>query len=484
MVSFNEAGFNMVTAELPNQDADSGLIADNLRCTVVEVRNEVPVLIIDGKGIEGRKPGGDAFHIYYVLDSIAGLRPELGTVTDLENGFHIDERKGRKLRRSLQDYPSIYLLNVPGNPRRAVATSPWELSEKAVKNLEEYVARGRSLAFFMGDRIRGSEGPEFYNRVLYKDGTGLFPAPLASKPARTLPGDADTPLTAEEREALANNKELKIFLRATKLEDAHPVLAGIYKYRELLRNLVIERYYPIDWHYKGTRYATGKGVEELMTLPNQESVEPFKVTAQELMNETIKLAESVPEYKKYLPALKTRHQPAVREALQNNLYQLAAALTDLLGDPGVANDPKQANITGFWKLPDQRIQDLGRKIDEFRQRIQYGDPLMIAKRYGKGKVVAFMTTAGKAWNNWAGGCLADRLYPVVMTDLQEYLGSISEEFNHSLGETVTVSKDAERYQPRGAAQVPERPARTRRRQGRSRGPRPATSDTRSERADF
>src|SRR5256884_4600239 len=59
----------------------------------------------------------------------------------------------------------IYLLNVA------------ELKEKALKNLEEYVKNGGSVAFFLGDKVR----PEFYNKFLYKDGKGLFPAPLADR---------------------------------------------------------------------------------------------------------------------------------------------------------------------------------------------------------------------------------------------------------------------------------------------------------------
>ena len=42
---------------LPND----GLLADNIRHTVVEVRDKVPILVIDGAGRDGRKEGKDSF---------------------------------------------------------------------------------------------------------------------------------------------------------------------------------------------------------------------------------------------------------------------------------------------------------------------------------------------------------------------------------------------------------------------------------------
>ena len=43
-------------------------------------------------------------------------------------------------------------------------------------------------------------------------------------------------------------------------------------------------------------------------------------------------------------------------------------------------------------------------VESLRDTVtMYGDPLVVTKTYGKGETVAFLTTAGKQWNDWAGG---------------------------------------------------------------------------------
>ena len=50
-------------------------------------------------------------------------------------------------------------------------------------------------------------------------------------------------------------------------------------------------------------------------------------------------------------------------------------------------------------------------------RLRNGAPLVIERRFGKGRVVAFLTTAAPTWNNWAG----NPSFLVVMQDLEAYL---------------------------------------------------------------
>ena len=49
------------------------------------------------------------------------------------------------------------------------------LDASAVEALEKYVAGGGGVAFFLGERTDG----RYFNEVLYRDGKGLFPMPLA-----------------------------------------------------------------------------------------------------------------------------------------------------------------------------------------------------------------------------------------------------------------------------------------------------------------
>ena len=50
-------------------------------------------------------------------------------------------------------------------------------------------------------------------------------------------------------------------------------------------------------------------------------------------------------------------------------------------------------------------------------RLRNGAPLVVERSFGKGRVVAFLTTAAPAWNNWA----RNPSFVVAVQDLQAYL---------------------------------------------------------------
>src|SRR5262249_23468070 len=64
-VSFDQLGFNQVSANLEKEEV--GLQGDNTRYAVIDVRKQVPVLIIDGDPANAQKPGGDRFHLQTLL---------------------------------------------------------------------------------------------------------------------------------------------------------------------------------------------------------------------------------------------------------------------------------------------------------------------------------------------------------------------------------------------------------------------------------
>src|SRR5262249_55621525 len=106
--------FNLVTAKLALAEP-GGLESDNVRHTVVEVRDRIAVLVVEGTDPSLRdKKEADGFYLRNVfLGAVGGMKWVSGTVRDLET-------------KDLRDFSSVYLLNVP------------ELTEAAAKNLEGY----------------------------------------------------------------------------------------------------------------------------------------------------------------------------------------------------------------------------------------------------------------------------------------------------------------------------------------------------------
>jgi len=398
-------GFSQITANV--EDEENGLQADNLRYAVVEVRDRVPILVIDGAPGEGAKPGGDTFSLQAIFDHTRGAA----------RGYDIVARGVAELEQAnLNQYPSIYLLNVR------------DLNRQALRNLERYVADGGSVGFFLGDRVN----PDFYNKSLWADGKGLFPAPLADRPTVELSEE-------EKQQKLLQNlldPQLQILVRPGK--ENHTIFAEVWKQnvRGIFKFLAIDRYWPVS----RTRWNPEPGkVEELVTLPSRRSMEDYQ-------DRTREIVKSLPEQaEKYGPGL-LFHQRALRAlGPKDPLYRLAAALESLLTDPGVpTNLEGRPNLVEFWDEPAQK--ELRGQVQKLLDDVRYGDPLVITGRYGKGRVVVFTTSAGQKWNNWAGMFPVSATYPVFMVELQKFLTSTGTDANLTVGTPVTIHVDSGRYE--------------------------------------
>jgi hypothetical protein len=396
-VSFDQPGFNQVSANLEKEEV--GLQADNTRYAVIEVRKQVPVLLIDGDPTNGQKPGGDRFHLQAVFTAAHNYEVVPGGVEDLQKS-------------NLDHYAAIYLLNVR------------EVPPRARDSLENYVRGGGSVAFFMGDLVRADQ----YNKELYRDGKGIFPVPLADRPSPELPLDL-------------TDLQLKIFVR----NEANPIFFDVWqpKLRTFFDFLPIRRYYPVprrNWHPEPGR------VEELVTLPNRSSIRDYTDAAGEIVT-ALSTASQGPKCEKYRRGLEN-HRRAIQATLVGDqpLYALANALDALLHDRGEPDNSQRPNLVEFWSQPD--YQKLRARVDELHERVQMGDPLIVSARFGRGRVVVFLTTAGLAWNNWAGGSLASPTYPVVMLELQKYLTSVAEETELTVGSPLEIQLEATRYDNR------------------------------------
>jgi hypothetical protein len=150
------------------------------------------------------------------------------------------------------------------------------------------------------------------------------------------------------------------------------------------------------------------------------------------------------KYEKFRPAL-VRFQQMIKQTLTGTfVYKLADDLERFLHAPV---DPKESagpTMADFWNLPE--MQNLKNEVEQLRDTVSYGDPLIVVKKYGKGRVVAIMTSAGKAWNEWSGGCLAQFTFPIFISDMQKYLTAPSESQSYKVGEPVTeLVFDGNRY---------------------------------------
>jgi hypothetical protein len=404
---FVQKGFNQVTVNLENEEA--GLRIDNTRYAVVDVRDQVPLLVIDGDIGRGLKDKGDTFHLQMVFDPFRGAA----------KGYDLRARGPAELEQdTLDQYPTIFLLNVRS------------LSDKAVANLENYLREGGGVAFFLGERV----SPEFYNTRLYNDGKGLFPCPLADRPFPALSDDEFQPEFSPD--------QFQAFLHRDKYK--HPIFASVSDFLAIYKVLTIKRYFPVP---RG-QWKRGPDTEELLTLPNRKTVDDYSGRASALLD---RLPLADPRWEKYSPGL-SEHARSIRNVLASGpLFRLANELEFLLRDQGETSDPKKPNLVEFWNQPE--MAELRDEIARFRDVVQYGDPLMVAGKFGKGRVVACTTTAGQAWNDWAGGSIfAEALaanFVTVLIDLQKYLANAAGDVNYIVGQEVAIrDADAARYDRR------------------------------------
>src|SRR5438876_4659345 len=74
----NEVYHAHLSARLLNAEhqalEDDGLTEDNARHVAVEIRNRVPILVVDGRGPDGRRKDGDSYFLEDALYSLEALQ--------------------------------------------------------------------------------------------------------------------------------------------------------------------------------------------------------------------------------------------------------------------------------------------------------------------------------------------------------------------------------------------------------------------------
>src|SRR5262249_10336220 len=164
-------------------DNDS-LEPDDARSAVVTVKNAVPVMLVNGKLVEG-KPAGKladeatewlrlALNPFENAPGVAGpvpARPKVLTEKEFNDAGAGD----------LTPYDCVFLCDVK------------QLTPAEVRRLETHVRRGGGLGVCRGAQV--DPGP--YNALLFRNGTGLLPAKLLGKQAA--PANAFFHFAADEK---------------------------------------------------------------------------------------------------------------------------------------------------------------------------------------------------------------------------------------------------------------------------------------------
>jgi hypothetical protein len=294
-VRFATAGPHEITARLESDAVET----DNYRYCAIDMPADVPVLLIDGDP----RPRNARYLKFAMAPGEAvrmGLRPQIEAPRYLSV-------------KPLTSYGAINLANIE------------RLESSAVAALEKYVADGGGVAFFLGDRC----DMKFFNDVLYRNGKGLFPVPLARQ--------------AE--------------LEVDRLEPAPDLQT--------------------DDHFIFQRFA-GKRNSYLQTVLVQRYF-------------------AVPE---------------------------------------------------GWRPPSKASVRVA-------AHLRNGAPLVIERSYGKGRVMAFLTTAAPTWNNWAG----NPGFVVVMQELEAYLTQRrAGDESRLVGAPLTLTLDPKTYRPEVQFTLPEEAA--------------------------
>ncbi len=103
---------------------------------------------------------------------------------------------------------------------------------------------------------------------------------------------------------------------------------------------------------------------------------------------------------------------------------------------------------GWEPLPDSATQVIA--------SLRNGAPLAVERSFGRGRVVAFLTTAAPTWNNWARN---NPSFVVAMLELQAFLsGKPAEDVSNLVGAPIELKLDPSQYEARVGFSTPDKDA--------------------------
>jgi hypothetical protein len=379
--------FRRISAEILPEE--NGLTADHIRDVVVQVVERVPVLIVIPDDQDSQSNTNEAYFLKTALSNDRMLVKYQVEVVPAQKLATLD----------LDKFATVYLLNIH------------DFDSQVVKKLQEYTFKGGSLAFFLGDKIKD---PAFYNEELHKNQKGLFPVLLKSAPeAKPKPEDiADRKQNDPEAKFQFPDAEHPAVKKISKLDAWFfaPVAMNVY-YQALPR---------AQWQADAIQET-----KELIRMAPRRLTADYRPRTLELIKEIEELtskgkdsrhndlanrigpgfdahADRIDLWTDQLRAALTRKYP----------YKLGPILDVLLHerDPRAAQEkeggkPEKPDLPKFWEsTPETR--KLKKKLEDFRNDVMFsGDPLLVGRTYGKGKVVAWLSSATSRyeWHDYGEG---------------------------------------------------------------------------------
>ena len=91
--------------------------------------------------------------------------------------------------------------------------------------------------------------------------------------------------------------------------------------------------------------------------------------------------------------------------------------------------------------------EFGEKFARLMESVRFGDPLLVGKRFGRGPVLAYLTSAGSAWNDFPNGP-ARPYFVMLMLEVQRFLAGAGFESNRLVGTPFEFTVEANRYSSR------------------------------------
>ncbi len=448
--------FNLVSAVVMTKEA-GGIDADNVRHTAVEVRDALPILVVDGEpDRQQRKETSNTLYLKkFLASSGTAYQWNDGKVSDLAT---LD----------LTKYSFVLLLNVPA------------LNTDARKNVESYATNGGGVGFWLGGAVKPAE----YNKELYRDGEGLFPAPLPPDPFPAKNKEQMSPEEVEADEKRVEKLKYNIFQKKLLVRDAqmrmHPAMVGLYtdargavrdpdELEKFYRFVTVERYWAIE---RVGKWADDKSVNELMCLANEKEPGFYDKDADALMrslpvaevdaeadaadaeaaaadrdNDKPKAtaARSNAETARAKAAALRKVQADFRKTLGGAVIttsMLAEQFDRLLSDQRNEGDKDEALLREFWTKADT---DLKNNITRLRDRMKYGYPFYLAKTFGRGRVTVITTTSGEAWSKWPAEVPGSVSFIPVMKELVNYLAGGGVDDTRACGRPIEFLLDADGY---------------------------------------